>query len=86
MTAVLQFYSTRKVMPSHLLTGSYILVWQRGQDVLTAKSLIVTPGTEFTKLRFCRKLFLQMFILKFWTNFHPKTTYTILLYCIVGNT
>ena len=26
-----------------IFSGAYVMVWQRGQDVLTAKSLMVTP-------------------------------------------
>jgi hypothetical protein len=32
------------------------------------------PGIDFMNLHFGRKLFRTNFILKFWTNLHPKTT------------
>jgi hypothetical protein len=32
-----------------------------------------TPGTDFMKLEFGRKVFGQIFTIEFWANFHPKT-------------
>jgi hypothetical protein len=47
-------------------------------DQVAAHDRSAAAGTDFTKLRFGRKLFGYIFILKFRTNFYPK--YNIYLY------
>jgi hypothetical protein len=51
-----------------------------GKRVNFACRTVITPGIDSTKLRFGRKTFRIIFILKFWTNFHPKTTH---MYAII---
>jgi hypothetical protein len=42
---------------------------------ITKLKNMTIQGSNFTKLRFGRKLFGSIFILKFWTNFPQKTVY-----------
>jgi hypothetical protein len=53
-----------------LLSGQAGVDGQGPEDL----SGVRKAGIDFTKLHFGRKLFGQIFILKFWTNLQPKKT------------
>ena len=44
---LLSYNSVIQSLPCLSIPGNYVLVWQKGQNVLTAQSIMVTPDPRF---------------------------------------